>query len=209
MQREIVMVRHGEAYNTAEPDGLREVRDHANPPLTPLGEAQAAAAARPVAELAPDAVVVSPFLRAAQTAFAHLGPSGSVGTVDVRMSEHFVFRPLADFAGLDLEDYRARFGDRLLVGSDLATAARFPRFPEDEASLAARATSLVTEWLARDDWRRLALYGHWATVVATARVLDPGLDFEPGHCSITRVVEDAPGRWRVVQLAGREHLAGL
>ncbi|WP_449371817.1 histidine phosphatase family protein [Arthrobacter psychrolactophilus] len=44
MPREIMIVRHGESYNTVQPDGRREVRDASNPPLTPRGEAQAARA---------------------------------------------------------------------------------------------------------------------------------------------------------------------
>lgn len=207
--REIVMVRHGEAYNTVAPDGRREVRDHANPPLTPRGEAQAAAAARWTARFAFDAVIVSPFLRAAQTAFAHLDATEAVGVVDVRMSEHFVFQPLTEFGGLDLADYDTRFGERLLVEADLATADRFPRFPEDTSALSTRASALVEEWLARSDWTRIAFYGHWASVVAVAQALDPAIDFEPGHCSITQVVEETPGLWRAVLIGSTEHLTGV
>ena len=41
MAREILLVRHGEAYNSVEPDGLREVSDRSNPPLTPRANKRA------------------------------------------------------------------------------------------------------------------------------------------------------------------------
>lgn len=207
MTREIVLVRHGEAYNTVEPDGQREVRDRSNPPLTPHGERQAAAAARDVARFAPEIVVTSPFLRAAQTAFACLELAGTTGTVDVRMSEHFVFEPLADFTGLDLDEYRARFGGRLTVPADLAELGRFPRFPEGWASVTARVSDLADEWFARTDWTRAAFYGHGATVSAFALLLDPGAAFEPSHASITHFVEQAPGSWRAAVMSGVGRLA--
>ncbi|MFT3889359.1 MAG: histidine phosphatase family protein [Arachnia sp.] len=209
MQREILLVRHGEAYNSLEPDGRREVRDPSNPPLTPLGEEQAAAAAREVALFAPDAVVVSPFLRTAQTAFAYLGPAGAVGEADPRMSEFFAFEPLAGFAGVDLADYAARFGDALRVDADLADLARFPVYPESDDELAARGAAVAADWLARDDWTRVAFFAHWATVVAVAQALDPTLSFEPGHCSLTRLVERAPGQWEAVSINQVDHLARI
>lgn len=206
MAREIIVVRHGEAYNTVEPDGQRPVSDRSNPPLTPPGEAQAAAAARRTAQFAPDVVVTSPFLRAAQTAFAALTLTGQVGAAEVRMGEHFVFQPLAAFRGLDLADYRARFGDRLAVDDDLATLDRFPRFPEAESAVTVRVADLVDQWLAREDWRRAAFYGHGATVGALARLLDPRAIFEPLHCSVTHLVEDAPGCWRAITVNDVSHL---
>lgn len=198
MQREIVLVRHGEAYNSMEPDGRREVRDRSNPPLTPLGEEQAAAVARVVTEFAPDIVVTSPFLRVAQTAFAYLQPAGAMAVADARMAEYFAFEPLAHFRGVDLADYRTRFGASIDIADDLATLAPFPRYPEGEESLTQRASACASEWLSRKGWTRAAFYGHWATVVAFAQALDPSLSFEPGHCSLAHLVEESPGSWRAV-----------
>ena len=206
MQREIVLVRHGEAYNTVEPDGVREVRDRSNPPLTPRGEAPAAAAARRVAAIAPDVVVTSPFLRVAQTAFAYLGSVDVVGVADARMGEHFVFEPLASFRGVDLANYRDRFGASIDVDDELATLSRFPSFPEDEVSVTRRVSALVAPWLERNDWTRAAFYGHWATVLPFAQLLDPSLSFEPGHCSVTHLVEEGPGSWRAVLVNAQDHL---
>lgn len=206
MTREIVLVRHGEAYNTVEPDGRREVRDRSNPPLTPHGEQQAAAAAQDVAQFVPDVVITSPFLRAAQTAFAYLELAGTTGTVDVRMSEHFVFAPLADFTGVDLDEYRARFDDRLPVPADLAGLAPFPRFPEPWSSVTSRVSDLVDDWFARTGWTRAAFYGHGATVSALALLLDPDAAFDPSHASITHLVEQTHSSWRAVDVNRVGHL---
>lgn len=206
MAREIILVRHGEAYNTVEPDGQREVRDRSNPPLTLRGERQAVAAAHEVARFAPDVVVTSPFLRAAQTAFAYLEIAGTAGTVDVRMSEHFVFDPLAEFGGLDLDEYRVRFGRRLPVPADLAGLAPFPRFPEAPPSVISRVSDLVDEWLARTDWASGVFYGHGATVSALARLLDPGVVGEPPHASLTHLIEQPSGSWRAVAVGRVDHL---
>ena len=65
--RRILLVRHGQAYNSIEPDGRREVVDRSNPPLTPTGEQQAGELAQLLADFAPDRVLCSPFLRVAQT----------------------------------------------------------------------------------------------------------------------------------------------
>lgn len=209
MQREILAIRHGEAYNSVAPDGRRLVADPANPPLTPLGEAQAAAAAERTAAFAPDLVVTSPFLRTCQTAFAHLQRAGGAATADVRMSEHFVFEPLAHFRGVDREDYAARFGDRVAIAPALAGPEPYPHFPESEAEVETRVQDLLDHLLAREDWACAAFYGHWATLAPLARLLDPGAVFIPEHTSITHLVEDSPGSWRAVLLGDASHLAGL
>lgn len=206
MAREILLVRHGEAYNSVEPDGMREVSDRSNPPLTPRGEAQAEAVARRVEQFAPDRVVASPFLRTSQTAFAYLELADALGATDVRLSEHFMFRSLLDFPGVDLDDHQARFADRLSVAPELATREAFPAFPESDASVLARASDLVDEWLARDDWSRLALFCHWATVVAVTRAFLPEADFEPMHCSVTHLVEEEDGSWRAIDINASDHL---
>lgn len=206
--REIMIVRHGQAYNTVEPDGRRVVVDRSNPPLTPYGEAQAVAAAHPVAEFGPDVVVASPFLRASQTAFAYLSLTGSSGVADVRMSEHFVFEPLSHFQGVDLTDYRHRFGDQLRIEDNLADLSRFPHFPEADALVEERVADLFAQWQARSDWKRAAFYGHGATVGALARLLAPSSPFEPAHCSISHFVEESDG-WKPVVLNGVDHLADL
>lgn len=208
MKREIVLVRHGEAYNTVKPDGLRPVLDPANPPLTPRGEAQAVATALAMCRLVPDMILLSPFLRVAQTAFAYLCLSDTIGLVDVRLGEHFAFPSLKHFHGINLTDYRARFSDRLRFDADLATSQPFPRFPESDASVDTRVRSLFRDLVARKDWTRAGLYGHGATVGALSHEMDSRVAFAPRHCSITRFVEESRGVWRPLAVNDVSHLPG-
>src|SRR3954449_6261690 len=110
MPREILIIRHGEAYNTVKPDGRREVPDTANPPLTPRGEQQAKRTAAVVAEFAPDVVVASPFLRVAQTATASLTGTDIPRAFDIRMSEFFIFGHMKSFKGADRARYAQVIG---------------------------------------------------------------------------------------------------
>ncbi len=209
MSREVLIVRHGEAYNTIDPDGRREVADRSNPPLTPLGEAQAALVAPVVAAFAPDVAISSPFLRAAQTGAAALADLGAPAQLDVRMSEHFHFAPMRTFDGIDLPNYRERFGTRYAIADELADRASYPAFGEDHASVHRRVTSLVDEWCSREGWRRAAFFGHGATVAELVKVLVPSRATSlpvPDHCSITRLVEHPGGEWEIASLFDVEHL---
>jgi len=210
--REVLVVRHGEAYNTVEPDGAREVADPSNPPLTRRGEAQAALLAPVVSTFAPDVAVSSPFLRAAQTGAAALADVVVPAALDVRMCEHFLYEPLRAFDGIDLADYRARFGALYAVPDGLADRATYPAFPEDERSVARRVGALADGWRARDGWERAVFVGHGATVSALVGVLVPSAAVvapDVGHCSVTRLVERSGGEWDVVSLFDVAHLAPL
>lgn len=210
--REVLVVRHGEAYNTVEPDGAREVADPSNPPLTPRGEAQAALLAPVVSAFAPDVAVSSPFLRAAQTGAAALAEVVVPAVLDVRMCEHFLYEPLRAFGGIDLADYRARFGALYAVPDGLADRASYPAFPEDEGSVARRVGALADDWRARGGWERAVLFGHGATVSALVAALVPSVAVvapDVGHCSVTRLVERPDGEWDVVSLFDVGHLRDL
>jgi len=210
--REVLIVRHGEAYNTVEPDGAREVVDPSNPPLTPRGEAQAALLGPVVSAFAPDVAVSSPFLRAAQTGAAALADVVVPAALDVRMCEHFLFEPLRAFDGIDLADYRARFGALYVVPDELAVRATYPGFPEDAASVARRVTGLADAWRSRGDWERAVFVGHGATVSALVAALVPSAAVvapDVGHCSVTRLVERPGGAWDVVSLFDVAHLREL
>jgi len=210
--REVLVVRHGEAYNTVEPDGAREVADPSNPPPTPRGEAQAALLAPVVSAFAPDVAVSSPFLRAAQTGAAALAEVVVPAVLDVRMCEHFFYEPLDTFVGIDLADYRARFEALYEVAEDLAERATYPEFPEGEGSVARRVGALADDLRARGDWERVVLVGHGATVSALVAALVPSAAVvapDVGHCSVTRLVERPDGEWDVVSLFDVGHLRNL
>ncbi|MFC8731001.1 histidine phosphatase family protein [Luteimicrobium sp. NPDC057192] len=208
--REVLVVRHGEAYNTVAPDGRRAVPDPSNPPLTARGEAQAALVATVVSAFAPDVAVSSPFLRAAQTGAAALADVVVPAELDVRLCEHFVYDPMRAFAGIDLADYRARFGGLYAIDDALGDRASYPPFPEDDSSVTRRIASLADGWRARHDWSRAVFVGHGATVSELVRALVPSASVvapDVGHCSVTRLVERPDGEWDVVWLFDVAHLA--
>lgn len=212
MPREILLVRHGEAYNTIRPDGRREVRDACNPPLTPLGEAQAARAADVVRVFDPQHVIVSPFLRVAQTALAYLKPAAAEGRFDVRLSEVFIFDALRTFDGVAAQYYAELLGPALPVLDELTQRSSFPAIPEPEEALKSRVAALSRQWLEQSGWDRLVFYGHGATVLALIEALAPELierSPDAQHCSITRLAQTPSGAWAPSLLADVVHLAGV
>ncbi|PYI39415.1 hypothetical protein CVS30_05510 [Arthrobacter psychrolactophilus] len=207
-----MIVCHGQAYNTVQPDGRREVRDASNPPLTPLGEAQAARAVKVVRAFDPQHVIISPFLRVAQTALAYLKPAAAEGRFDVRLSEFFIFDALESFNGVDARYYAELLGSALPVLNELTRRNIFPAMPESEEALKNRVAELSQEWLRKPDWDRLVFYGHGATVLGLIENLTPELTGrvpEPAHCSITQLVQTPSGAWAPSLLADVVHLAGL
>lgn len=210
MHRQIVMVRHGEAYNTVKPDGRREVVDPANPPLTPLGEQQADLTAAVVRGFDPDTVLSSPFVRAAQTAQRHLQSSTADAFLDVRLGEHFAFGSLEHFGGIPSGLYAGYGVDRFPPALDLVDRARFPVYPEPLAAVDRRVSELLSEWIVRTDWRCLAIYSHGAVLGAIGRHLTPDtpLDPNPKHCSVSRFVE-RDGGWTLEERLDTSHLASL
>lgn len=210
MQRQIIMVRHGEAYNTVEPDGQREVVDRSNPPLTPLGEKQAELTAAVVSAFGPDQVLSSPFIRAAQTAQALLKSSDAKALLDARLCEHFAFGSLEHFAGVPSERYPFYGVDRFPADETLADREVFPHFPESQDAVDRRVGSLLDEWIARDGWQTLALYSHGAVVGAVGRYLAPQMESDPNpkHCNVSRFVEAADG-WTLKEWLDTSHLTEL
>lgn len=210
MHRQIVMVRHGEAYNTVAPDGRRQVVDPANPPLTPLGEQQAEATAVVVRAFDPDQVLSSPFVRAAQTAQRHLRDSSAGAALDVRLGEHFVFGSLEHFGGVPGEIYAVYGVDRFPVVDGLAGRDLFPHYPEPLTAVDLRVSALLDAWIGRADWRCVAIFTHGAVLGAIGRHLVPEvpLDPNPRHCSVSRFVERDSG-WSIEERLDTSHLATI
>lgn len=209
VQRGILLVRHGQAYNTVEPDGQRDVVDRSNPPLTIAGERQAGDLAPVLAEFAPDLVLCSPFLRVAQTAHLALAGSAVPARADVRLSEEFVFDSLIGFTGADLVDAADRFGPTIAFAPELGRRTSYPRYPEPGELLRARVSSLLAETLDDAGLHRIAFFGHGATVTGLAALLLPDVAIpEPGHASVTELVETVDG-WEPVRLSDVQHLGAV
>ena len=217
---EIVLVRHG------QPEWVRDGLNVGNPPLTELGHRQAEEMARVLAEEDWDEVLVSPLLRARQTAaplFERLGRDETVagwleeirdpiwhGTPAEKAQEAYDEmrrRPVEErWHGLDGGESVREFTDRIRAG-----ATGFLR----ERGVA-RADEELPVWHVEEPGRRVALIAHAGTnSVTISRLL--GLHPTPwewerfviGHSSISRLVTFPVGdghTFSLTKLSDLEHL---
>ncbi|AHF94395.1 hypothetical protein OPIT5_14455 [Opitutaceae bacterium TAV5] len=218
MLTDLLLVRHGEAYNTAPVDGLREIRDRANPPLTPLGERQARELVTVLSEFMPEAIVVSPFLRAVQTAWPYVSettgaaPATAIPVhVDRRFCEILADPVFSGFRGLDIADYRARFGPRVALNPALGDRAAFPAYPEPPDSVRTRVTALWNELVASPTTpARVAFIGHGASLSALLTSLVPEYTADIGHvnCGATHLRRTGPAAapWSALYVNRKDHL---
>ncbi len=211
MARRILVARHGQAYNTVDPDGARPVSDPVNPPLTPLGEQQAQRLAQVFEDFAPQVTVVSPFLRTTQTAaFAKADNHGPV-VFDTGMCEYFGFDTFADFKGFEDRDYQRVLAPPFLPPPEALAADSYPTYPETGRQVLERCSAVVQDWKDRDDWERLAFVGHGASVGGVTDALlppDAPRGKEVLHACVT-VLEETPDGWVIIKDASIEHLEGL
>ena len=220
---EIVLVRHG------EPEWVRDDLNVDNPPLTPRGHRQAARAAEVLADEKWDEVVVSPLLRARQTAAPLLDRLG-LGideTVQEWLEEirnplwHGTPREKADAAyaeerrrpardrwrGLEGGEPVRDFVDRIHLNAGLFLAERGVESLGHELPV----------WRCTDPARRILVFAHAGTnSVFMCHLL--GLPVTPwewerfvlGHGSISRLMSYEIGdghTFGVVRLSDVEHLA--
>jgi len=146
---ELILVRH------AEPADLPAVDPaSADPPLSPLGAAQAEAVADWLAPLAPDAIVSSPATRARQTAAPLAARSGALVHVDPRL------RDAQPTAGGYVPIERDRIRD------PAAYRARVREYREGDrlAKMAPRIETALDEWTARVRGGRLVVFCHGSVV---------------------------------------------
>lgn len=204
MPEHIYLIRHGEAYNNILPDGLREIEHPANPPLTPLGEQQALELKPVLAAFGPEAVIVSPFLRAVQTIHPFVTPDLTV-SVDRRMGERFFSSVFSSFPGIDPSFYQ-RYGPRLIPDELCRDRSSFPDYPETRESVRDRVSSLWKEW--KDvPICRIAFVGHGASLAALLNFLLPEYPNNTGHgnCGCSHL-EKTPGGWTARRINCQDHL---
>jgi probable phosphoglycerate mutase len=186
------VVRHGEstanvAAQTAETAGLEVIdideRD-ADVPLSPTGREQAEAVGRWFAglpaERRPEVVVVSPYLRARQTAELTVGVSSVPMMVDERLRD----RELGILDLLTSHGVRARLPDEARRRQRLGKFYYRPPGGESWADVALRLRSLLSDLCADHGDGRVLLVAHEALVLLT-RYLVEGLD-EGGLLAVTR-----------------------
>ncbi len=186
----IHLVRHGEVHNPrhvnyADLPGFR---------LSAVGESQAAAAGRHLAQRPLAAVVASPLERAQQTAAAIAAPHGLGVATDDRLTEWRLAQvwagvPWADIAPDELAAYREHPWELSFSPESLAELA-------DRVAAAARAAH------ARHPDHDVAVVGHQDPVQAgrlllTGRGFDGQHDDKPRHASVISLRPGEP--WRELE----------
>jgi broad specificity phosphatase PhoE len=192
------LVRHGQSTgNLAREVAYREesheitlpARD-ADVPLSPLGEAQAAAfgrwlAARPAAER-PTFVLSSPFLRARETARLAIEAGGdALRRLPIDVDERLRDRELGILEGLTYRGVAAKFPE------ETARKARNGRFyhrppgGESWADIALRLRSVYTDAARELAGERVLVVAHDAVIMLT-RVIVEGID----EGTITRLADE-------------------
>ncbi|MGC9269117.1 histidine phosphatase family protein [Acidiphilium sp.] len=161
----MILLRHGQSEFNLHFSATRRDPGIADPSLTPLGEAQAHAAAAALADVALRRLIVSPYTRALQTAapiLARRVAAGRALSVEIEplIRERYAFS--CDI-GSPRETLAERFPDH-----DFAHLSD-PWWPdgfEAEAEVIARAARFRADMAARPDWRETIVVSHWAFILA-------------------------------------------
>ncbi len=154
------LLRHGESeFNrhfgpTGRDPGI------VDPPLTPLGEAQAEQAATALAEAGIRRIIVSPYRRALQTALPVARRLGLPLVVSALVRERFAFV-------CDVGTPRSALA-RAWPEVDFSALAEvwWPAAEEPVASLRQRAQEFRTMMAARADWPQTLVVSHWGFIFA-------------------------------------------
>ncbi|MFC7550932.1 histidine phosphatase family protein [Plantactinospora sp. GCM10030261] len=217
------VVRHGESVGNvaaahAEDSGVERIdlteRD-ADVPLSPLGREQAEATGRWLAGLSPadrpEAAVVSPYRRTAETAELALRGSGIPASHDERLRD----RELGILDLLTSHGTRVRYPEEVTRRRHLGKFYYRPPGGESWADVTLRLRSLLGDLRRDHAGRRVILFGHEA-VVLLLRYLVEGLS-EPdlmdvarsttvANCSVTGWADDGRGALRLISFNDVTHL---
>ncbi len=204
------MVRHGQsvanlAAAAAEAEGAERLvlktRDM-DVALSPLGTEQAAAVGRFLgdlaAELRPDVVLASPYLRARQTAAIALSAAGGdLATVAVHCDERLRDREMGALDGLTLRGVQAQFPE--LAAQRLRIGKFYQRPPGGEAwtDVLLRLRSVQHSLDLEHHGKRVLIFAHDIVVLLfcylyeeldEAEVLELGATDPVANCSLTSFV---------------------
>ncbi len=179
------LLRHGQSYFNLHFSETRVDPGIEDPELTPLGAEQAAAAAAALAAATLTRIIVSPYMRALQTAEAILAIHKVPADVMHEVRERAAF--VCDIGTPP---------DRLALRFPHHDFAQLPRQwwhegIETEGATVARANGFRTVMAARPDSHTTLLVSHWAFILALTGVsLTNGeiLEYDPASAVADRVV---------------------
>lgn len=202
----VYLVRHGQSYNThPDPD-----QPTVNPPLTPIGRAQAGLLAGRLGELGVDRLLTSPMVRAIETSQAIARATGSAVEVWHRCHEH---RDTPGYVCWGARELAGRYPDLVLPPDTPADNWFYGSEPLQRAVARADALlALLTGAASRDGDTRVVVSTHGAylrTVIGRVVRADPELmwRFTVHNASIT-TLSWASGEWQLLGFNDTAHLAG-
>lgn len=199
---ELILVRHGEtAWNRA-----RRIQGSIDIPLSPVGEAQALAAARRLAAERIDALWSSDLSRARQTAEPIAQALGLTPIVDARLRE----RMYGDFEGRDHDTLARDFAEAYARLRSRDPAFALPGGGESLAVFHARSHEVLSDIARRHPGQRVAIVTHGGVLDNAWRIgaglpLDLPRRVEMLNASLNRIRLEG-GRWSIVGWADVAHL---
>ena len=199
---ELILIRHGEtAWNRA-----RRIQGSIDIPLSPVGEAQARAAARRLVTERIDALWSSDLSRARQTAEPIAHALGLTPTVDARLRE----RAYGDFEGRDHDTLARDFAEAYAQLKSRDPAFALPGGGESLAAFHARSHEVLSEIARRHAGQRIAIVTHGGVLDCAWRIgaglpLDLPRRVELLNASLNRLRLEE-GRWSVAGWADVAHL---
>jgi broad specificity phosphatase PhoE len=179
------LLRHGQSYFNLHFTETRIDPGIEDPELTPLGWAQAEAAAAALAGVPVSRVIVSPYTRALQTAEPILAVHPVPADVMHEVRERTAF--VCD-VGSAPEVLAARFPRH---GFDHLPARWWHEGIESSAETIARADAFRAVMAARDDHATILLVSHWAFILALTGISvgnGEWLDYDPRAAAPERIV---------------------
>ncbi len=156
----MILLRHGQSEFNLHFSATRRDPGLIDPVLTPLGHAQAEAAAAALAGEAISRVIVSPYTRTLQTAAPLLAQRGVRPEIIPLVRERFAFT-------CDIGSAPAVLAERFPAHAlDHLPTQWWPEVRESEDAVIARADQFRAMMAAADDWRETILISHWGFILA-------------------------------------------
>ncbi len=204
---ELIVVRHGSSAAAVPGEPFELIEGQSNPPLSPDGEAQARALAERIAREPVAALFFSTLDRTAQTAAPLAALTGLEPVVEPDLREVHV-------GELEGGRFRIAFAERDPLIVRLLAEQRWEVIPgaESSAALAARVRGAVERIAATlGPGAAAVVVTHGGVIGELCRQAtgsDPFAFLHVDNASITRIVVEAGGRWRLRSYNDTTHLEG-
>jgi len=196
------VVRHGDRIDFSDPNWVSSAKNPYNPPLAPVGFAQAAETAERLKDEKIDYIIASPFLRTVQTANIIAEKIGIKFILDVGLSEwltvkDFDFRP-------KLDDPHNLASDYPFIDPESESPANLA-YPEDSEALDSRIDKVLSEIITKFG-TNILLISHGSPIRSIFKTLVTyNGDGFPSMCSVSQFHYKS-GKWNLEIHDDSKHL---